>query len=125
VFIIFNGPGHPLGSMAVLCMSSTISVMATLSTDRMAYALAMPTNPMTAITNLLEKAPTLEKYKFHISIRFHVIIIIPRSNRSPGGGEDVISQFRTECKTIYSYLNGTNALSSLIVRKLPGSSYIE
>lgn len=118
VFIIFNGPGHPLGSMAVLCMSSTISVMATLSTDRMAYALAMPTNPMTAITYLLEKAPTLEKYKFHISTRFHVVIIIPRFNRSTGG--DVISKLRTECKTIYSYLNDTNASSSLIVRNLPG-----
>jgi len=57
VFFIFIGPGHPLGSIAVLWMSSTISVIATLSTDRIAYALAMPMNPMMAIINRFEQAP--------------------------------------------------------------------
>jgi len=38
-------------------MSSTISVIATLNTDRIAYALAMPMNPMMAIIYRFEQAP--------------------------------------------------------------------
>lgn len=69
MFADLVGPGHPFGSTAVLCMSSTISVIATLSTDRMAYALAMPMNPIMAITYLLEQAPVVSKTK-------HVLLIV-------------------------------------------------
>lgn len=78
VLIIFIGPGHPFGSMTVLCISSTISVIATLSTDRIAYALAIPMNPMTAIIILFERAPIkiYKEYKTIACIKSIIIIII-------------------------------------------------